>query len=242
MSPGRVLFVCTGNLCRSPMAEGLARHHAGLRGLAIEFASAGLIARDGESPSENGVSVLAARGVDIGAQRARRLRGEHIADADLVVALDEEHRLAVREFPEAALKPVLTGEMTNAVLDSEQELTNVVVHPEHAPTIVDLEPPVLVQQAIQAAAAPDPVPEAPKTAAPSPAPVPPAPQPVAPAPVQVVRTPPDPPWTAELNTRRGRVRGRRGQSGAAPKPRRWLRNLALVGVGAALVAAALLYY
>ncbi len=106
MPPLRVLFVCTGNICRSPMAEGLARHHAARRGLDLECGSAGLIARRGHAASENGILVMAERGVEIGRHAARRLSAELVDWADIIVAMEEEHRLAVGEFPLSALKQV----------------------------------------------------------------------------------------------------------------------------------------
>ncbi len=106
MPPLRVLFVCTGNICRSPMAEGLARHHAARRGLDLECGSAGLIARRGHAASENGILVMAERGVEIGQHAARRLSAELVDWADIIVAMEEEHRLAVGEFPLSALKQV----------------------------------------------------------------------------------------------------------------------------------------
>lgn len=106
MAALRVLFVCTGNICRSPMAEGLARHHALRRGLRLAFGSAGLIARKGDPASENAVLALRERGVDIAAHAARRLDADLVDWADVVVAMEEEHRLAVRDYPAAALKAV----------------------------------------------------------------------------------------------------------------------------------------
>jgi len=89
------------------MAEGLARHLARARGLDLSFSSAGIAAPEGHPASEFARAALAARGVDIGAHRSRRLRPAILAETDLVVVMEEEHRLAVREMPEAALLPVL---------------------------------------------------------------------------------------------------------------------------------------
>ncbi|MCB1163978.1 MAG: low molecular weight protein arginine phosphatase [Candidatus Krumholzibacteriia bacterium] len=107
MAALRVLFVCTGNICRSPMAEGLARHHAAALGHALDCASAGLIARNGLAASDNGVRTLRERGIDISGHQAQRLNGELVAWADVIVAMEEEHRLAVQEYPAAALKSVV---------------------------------------------------------------------------------------------------------------------------------------
>ena len=83
----RVLFVCAGNLCRSPFAEGLARLRARERGLDVEFESAGEIAYDGSRCPTDAVAAARRYGVDLTAHRARRLTREQEAAADEVVPL-----------------------------------------------------------------------------------------------------------------------------------------------------------
>lgn len=107
MSPRRILFVCTGNTCRSPMAEGLARLLAVERSLNLSFESAGVLRRDGYPATDNARAVLRARGGDIDGHRSRQLGPSILAEADLIIAMEEEHRLAVSGFQEAAGKEVL---------------------------------------------------------------------------------------------------------------------------------------
>jgi len=83
----KVLFVCAGNLCRSPFAEGLARRLASERGLDLEFESAGEIAYEGSTCPPDALAAARAHGVDLSAHRARRLTPERRAAADEVVPL-----------------------------------------------------------------------------------------------------------------------------------------------------------
>jgi protein-tyrosine-phosphatase len=83
----KVLFVCAGNLCRSPFAEGLARRLATERGLDIEFESAGEIAYEGSTCPRDALAEARRHGVDLAAHRARRLTPERRAAADEVVPL-----------------------------------------------------------------------------------------------------------------------------------------------------------
>ena len=80
----KVLFVCAGNICRSPFAERLARRLAAERGLDVEFASAGEIALDGDRCPPDAVAVAKEYGVDLSSHRARRLTTD---EADKVVPL-----------------------------------------------------------------------------------------------------------------------------------------------------------
>lgn len=90
----RVLFVCTGNICRSPTAEGVFRHLAEAAGLSamIESASAGTHAYHvGEPPDPRTVATARKRGFDLSAQRARKVRREDFQTYDLILAMDEDH-------------------------------------------------------------------------------------------------------------------------------------------------------
>ena len=84
-----LIFVCLGNICRSPLAEGVARRIATERGIEVEIDSAGTGNwHVGEAPCDNSVRVARKNGIDISAQRARQVTAADLARFDLVIALD----------------------------------------------------------------------------------------------------------------------------------------------------------
>lgn len=88
-----VLFVCTGNTCRSPMAEGLFKHIVKEQGLTdITCESAGLSTRNGMLPSFYAVAACKEIGVDISEHRSRVITLELIENADIIFAMSKSHK------------------------------------------------------------------------------------------------------------------------------------------------------
>ena len=88
----RLLFVCTGNTCRSPLAEAIARREAIERGLAdVEVSSAGTSAWEGAPASDGALLVALERGLDLSMHRAQQLSRELVQSHDVVLAMGPHH-------------------------------------------------------------------------------------------------------------------------------------------------------
>jgi protein-tyrosine-phosphatase len=108
-----ILFVCTGNSCRSPIARGIAAARLPGRWQGkVAFSSAGTAAYDGMKAAENAILVLKEIGIDISRHRARLLTREMVESSTLVVAMARRHKEEIlRIAPGSADKVIVLGDL-----------------------------------------------------------------------------------------------------------------------------------
>lgn len=94
----KILFVCTGNTCRSPMAEGIMNVKAKEKNLEITAESAGIFAFPGDEASKNAVKAASCFGADISGHRARRINAYMVEEFDFFLCMTEGHKMALSSF------------------------------------------------------------------------------------------------------------------------------------------------
>ncbi len=104
----KLLFICTGNTCRSPMAEGLARK---MFGESVQVGSAGMAAYGGESANAHALEVLKEQNIDLSRHFSRRISAELMADADWIIPMTKAQEEALKRlFPKYAEKTRYLGD------------------------------------------------------------------------------------------------------------------------------------
>lgn len=107
MSKSAVLFVCLGNICRSPLAEAVFRDVAQARGLRDRFRADSAGTGDwhvGNPPDRRSVAVGAAHGIDLAGLRARQISGEDFARFDYVLGMDDDNVSTLRRLAPAGAR------------------------------------------------------------------------------------------------------------------------------------------
>ena len=120
-----VLFICTGNVCRSPMAEGLFRDLVEKNDADFAVKSAGVGAQDGQPPSENSVRAMQDLGIDITSQRSQMLTAELASEADMIIGMTQGHVEMVNlMYPQAADKTFMLREFDESLPLHEREIAD----------------------------------------------------------------------------------------------------------------------
>jgi len=106
----KILFVCSGNTCRSPLAEAIARRLVTAAGRTdIEVSSAGTQAWDGSPASDGSLLVGMERDLDLSGHRSRQLTPELVASSDLILVMAPSHLARVKELSPTANAHLLAG-------------------------------------------------------------------------------------------------------------------------------------
>ena len=118
-----ITFICTGNTCRSPMAEGIAREIISKKypDSGITVSSAGVATCNGAPASQHSIDVCAEIGIDISSHRSQKLNPEIIEKTDLFAVMTQSHKYYMMPWGIPAEKIVVLGDISDPYGGDEDE-------------------------------------------------------------------------------------------------------------------------
>lgn len=109
-----ILFVCMGNICRSPLAEGITRSMSEKNGWNLKIDSAGISSfHRGEAPDSRSIAAAKARNIDISTQKSRPINAQSDKDFDLIIAMDSNNKRDILALGFDKNKVFKLGEFNN---------------------------------------------------------------------------------------------------------------------------------
>ena len=94
----KIMFICTGNTCRSAMAEAILAKKIKEKNLSINVYSAGICAENGDGPTMGTIEVMQDRGIDISTHRATNIEQSNIQDMDLILCATVVHKYQLMQL------------------------------------------------------------------------------------------------------------------------------------------------
>ena len=120
-----ILFICTGNVCRSPMAEGLFKNLVDQNKADLIVKSAGVGAQNGQPPSENAIRAMQDLDIDISPERSVMMTAALASEADMIIGMTHGHIEMVNlMFPHTAEKTFLLREFDDSLPLHEREISD----------------------------------------------------------------------------------------------------------------------
>ena len=121
----KILFVCTGNTCRSPMAAGLLKKIAGETQWPVEVQSAGLAAFAGIPAAPEAVEACREKGVDISAHQTQPLSKNLVMESDFILTMTQKHKeMILRKMPALQEKVSMLSEFAGAGAEDVEDPVN----------------------------------------------------------------------------------------------------------------------